>query len=121
MRAPVDQPPQRDGTDGFAEIVVAAELSGESSAGVPQASSHGGTVAAADAEYHRGLLVAAGFLLVANLGFTTFQSVLHPSEADTSAVSLLARAAADGIVLAILWWFPAISRRGLVACEVFLF
>ena len=121
MRAQVDQSGRRDGNDGFAEIVVAAELSGESLTGVPPHAPHAGTVEAADAEYRRGMLVAAGFLLVSNLGFATFQSVLHPSEADTSAVSLLVRAAVDGIVLAILWWLPTLSRRGLSACELFLF
>jgi len=121
MSAAADQPRQPGSNDGFAEIVVAAELSEQASAGELQASASAGGTVFADSQHRHGLLVVAGFLLVSNLGFTLTQSVVHPSEADTSSLSLVVRAVADALVLGVLWRLPTLGRRGLVACEAFLF
>lgn len=121
MPAPADQSGQSYGNDGFAEIVVAAELSEQSPPAVQSVDAAAGSDAVADSRYRHGMLVVAGFLLVSNLGFAAMQSVVLPSEADTSSLSLLVRATADAIVLGILWLVPTLSRRGLAACEIFLF
>lgn len=121
MCAAADQPRQSGSNDGFAEIVVAAELSEQAPVDGLQASSSAGGDVFADSQHRHGLLVVAGFLLVSNLVFALTQSVVPPSEADTSSLSLLVRAAADALVLGLLWWLPTLGRRGLVACEAFLF
>lgn len=121
MSAAADQPRQPGSNDGFAEIVVAAELSEQAPEGGLQASSQPAGDVFADSQYRHGLLVVAGFLLVSNLGFALTQSVVHPSEADTSSLSLVVRSVADALVLGILWLLPTMGRRGLVACEAFLF
>lgn len=120
MNATPDRDEQR-GDDGFSEIVVAAELLPHASAAdQPQASPMDGRGGFGD-PYRKGLAVVAAFLLASNLGFAALQSGLHPSEADTSSLSLLVRATANLIALVALWRLPALSRRGLGLVELFLF
>lgn len=111
---------ERPVDDGFSELVVAAELSPESTAAVLPTDPPGRRFSA-DAAYRKGLAVVAGFFLAANLGFAILQSSLHPAEADTSTLSLLVRVAANVLVLATLWRLPALGRRGLLLVEAVLF
>ena len=107
--------------DGFAEIVVAAELSEQGGGGQHPADGRDAEEADALDLYRQGLVAAAGFLLLLNLGFALLQVGSHPSEADASSLSLLVRAVVDGSVLAAVWLLPTLRRRGLRALELVLF
>jgi len=120
MSAPPDMPVQGV-DDGFAEIVVAAELSEQGGSGTAMSSLPSEAGHSAGETYRHGLLVVAGFLLLFNVVFALLQTGTHPSEADASSLSLVVRAGWNATVLGILWLMPSLGRRGLMLVELLLF
>lgn len=120
MSGPSDTPVP-SGDDGFAEIVVAAELAEQKGGGAAASSASVETAHRAAAAYRYGLIAVAAFLLLFNIIFAVLQTGTHPSQADASSLSLVVRAAANAMVLGILWLLPSLRRRGLLLVELLLF